>query len=155
MKQDLLTPREVARRLSVSVRTVYSWIREGRVPSVRLSERCTRVPARAVEVLMAGGRPQGTVRTTPGAADRERPDLSSVLWDVDGAKVDEVVHARFLIERILETGDDEQVRWMLGRYPRDQVADVARVSRRLSCKSSRSWQALLAVLPRQVPEGRT
>lgn len=49
---QLLTPREVAARLSVSPRTVYSWIAEGRLASVRLSERVTRVPEDAVEAMV-------------------------------------------------------------------------------------------------------
>lgn len=49
----LLTPKQVAERLSVSVRTVYQWLEEGRLPAVRLSERVTRVPEDAVEALVA------------------------------------------------------------------------------------------------------
>ncbi len=49
---ELLTPRQVAERLSVSPRTVYLWIEQGRLPVVRFSERVTRVPAQAVEVLV-------------------------------------------------------------------------------------------------------
>lgn len=49
----LLTPREVAERLHVSPRTVYSWIESGRLASVRLSERVTRVPEESVEALVS------------------------------------------------------------------------------------------------------
>jgi len=49
---QLLTPKEVASRLSVSPRTVYGWIAEGRLASVRLSERVTRVPEDAVEAMV-------------------------------------------------------------------------------------------------------
>lgn len=70
----LLTPREVAMRLRVSPRTVYSWIESGRLASVRLSERLTRVPEEAVEVLVrdalvAAGEPRGS------ASDRVRAEL--------------------------------------------------------------------------------
>lgn len=50
---ELLTPRQVAERLSVSPRTVYLWIEQGRLPVVRFSERVTRVPAQALEALVA------------------------------------------------------------------------------------------------------
>jgi excisionase family DNA binding protein len=49
----LLTPKEVAERLRVSPRTVYSWIEGGRLASVRLSERVTRVPEEAVDALVS------------------------------------------------------------------------------------------------------
>jgi len=48
----LLTPREVAERLSVSTRTIYTWLDEGRLPCVKLSERVTRIPERAVDALL-------------------------------------------------------------------------------------------------------
>jgi excisionase family DNA binding protein len=50
----LLTPKEVATRLRVSPRTVYSWIESGRLASVRLSARTTRVPEAAVSALVTG-----------------------------------------------------------------------------------------------------
>ena len=50
---QLLTPKEVATRLKVSPRTVYSWIAEGRLEAVHLSERVTRVPEEAVRALVA------------------------------------------------------------------------------------------------------
>jgi excisionase family DNA binding protein len=57
----LLTPREVAECLSVSVRTVYSWLEAGRLPAVRLSERVTRVPSEAVDALVADAIEPATV----------------------------------------------------------------------------------------------
>jgi uncharacterized protein len=49
----LLTPKEVAERLRVSQRTVYLWIEGGRLPSVRLSARITRVPADAIDAFVS------------------------------------------------------------------------------------------------------
>ena len=123
--EALLTPREVARRLHVSRRTVYHWISSGRLSAVRLSERGTRVPASAVSRLLG------------------RADLSSLLWDVDPADIDEERHARFLIERILDEGSDDQVAWMFGRYPSALIRDVLATSRRLSKKSASAWSTLI------------
>lgn len=122
----LLTVREVARKLRVSRRTVYGWIASGKLRAIRPSERTTRVPAEALEGLVV-----------------RRPDLSSVLWDVDPGSVDEERHSRFLVERILEEGNDEQVAWLLRRYPRWRIAEVARTSRRLSRRSAAAWSVLL------------
>ena len=60
----LLTPKEVARRLSVSPRTVYSWIAEGRLPAVHLSERITRVPEDAVDAFV-----EQSLATAPASLD--------------------------------------------------------------------------------------
>ena len=65
---QLLTPKQVASRLSVSPRTVYGWIAEGRLASVRLSERVTRVPEDAVDAM---------VRTALSPAKSSATGLSS------------------------------------------------------------------------------
>lgn len=60
----LLTPKEVAARLSVSPRTVYGWIAEGRLDAVHLSERVTRVPEESVDTMVAQAR-RSTAGTVP------------------------------------------------------------------------------------------
>ncbi len=49
-----LTVREAAELLGVSPRTVYGWIRDGRIPSVRFGPKLLRVPT---EQLLALGKP--------------------------------------------------------------------------------------------------
>ena len=68
----LLTPRDVAKKLNVSTRTVYNWLEEGRLPAVRLSERITRVPEEAVEALV-------TEATQPLIAAEERAQYGSTV----------------------------------------------------------------------------
>ena len=53
-KEEYLTPEELASRLKLSRRTVYSWLKAGRVPFVRIG-RLIRVPASAVMELMTKG----------------------------------------------------------------------------------------------------
>jgi excisionase family DNA binding protein len=53
-EKDLLTVQDVARRLSVSVRTVWRWLAGGHLPApVRLRPYCTRWRARDVEGFIA------------------------------------------------------------------------------------------------------
>ncbi len=52
-----LTVKEAASLLGVSTRTVYGWIRDGRIPSVRLGPKLLRVPT---EQLMELARKQQT-----------------------------------------------------------------------------------------------
>lgn len=65
----LLTPKQVAERLAVSPRTVYSWIEEGRLPVVKLSERVTRIPEVAVDALVSDASRPATAGTL-AAEDR-------------------------------------------------------------------------------------
>lgn len=147
----LLTAREVAQRLGVSVRTVHSWVAQGRLPAVRLSPRCTRVAratvdefiARASDVAHPSEAAQASKVAQASNADGARPDLASVLWDVDPEGVDEKRHARFLIRRILEAGQPEQVVWLFRRYPRALIVDVIMTDRALSPRVAGAWRNIL------------
>lgn len=51
---SLLSPKEFADRLSISRWTVYAWIQEGRIKSVKLG-RLVRIPESEVERLVQEG----------------------------------------------------------------------------------------------------
>lgn len=53
---ELLTVAQVAERLSVSQRTVWAMIADGRIPAIRLGCRATRVDAADVERLIEEAR---------------------------------------------------------------------------------------------------
>jgi excisionase family DNA binding protein len=155
LDERLLTPREVAARLNVSVRTVYLWIESGRLSVVRLSARCTRVPESALDVLLASsesepipppnsrGRPEPAGPAARGSAEALHVDLAPLLWDVDPAQIDEERHASFLIARILTAGRPEHVRWIFRRYAWEQIERVVLSDRRLPREVAASWRALL------------
>jgi len=48
----LLTVRELAERLGISVGTTYHWLSQGRLPCVRFSSRCVRFREGDVEKLL-------------------------------------------------------------------------------------------------------
>jgi hypothetical protein len=72
-----------------------------------------------------------------------RPDLSSILWDVDPLSVDEQRHAGFLIRRVLTEGRPEQVAWMFARYGRPRVLESLHTDRALPRRVSGAWLNLL------------
>ncbi|MHB1344575.1 MAG: helix-turn-helix transcriptional regulator [Thermoleophilia bacterium] len=131
MEDPLITAAETATRLNVSVRTIHSWIASGKLPAVRLSPRCTRVPAAAVDELVRAS-------TSPG-----RPDLAPLLWDTDPARIDEDRDSVFLIVRILTAGRPEHVAWMFRRYPRSLIERTVASDRRLSGRVAGGWRNLL------------
>ncbi len=71
--------------------------------------------------------------------------LRPYLWDVDSNAVDPSVHSVFLIERILEAGDEDAIRWLFATYSRKQVAEVLQVTRRISRRSAGFWANVLGV----------
>jgi len=126
----VLTPAEAAKRLGVTPRTIRNWVRDGTLTAYRPSQRITRIPAAEVERLANRG-------------SAARPDLSSVLWDVDPGALDEVASARFIIRRVLEAGRPAQVAWLFHRYPLELIADVVHNDRALPRPVASAWSNLL------------
>jgi excisionase family DNA binding protein len=139
----LFTPGEAARALRVTPRTIYLWIRSGKLRAIHVSERVTRVPAAEIERLLCADGGAAPATRTSVDTDSSLPDQSSVLWDMDSAHVDLDAHARLIIGRILEAGRPAQVRWLFQRYPIELVLDVAENSRGLSHRASVAWSTLL------------
>lgn len=76
--------------------------------------------------------------------------IKPYFWDVDPDTVDLSVHAVFLIERILESGDEDAIRWLFARYSRIQVVEVLQSTRRISRRSAGFWANVLGVPARDV-----
>jgi hypothetical protein len=68
----------------------------------------------------------------------------SLFWDVDPKTIDQKKHARYIIERILEFGNDEEVRWLFRRYPHRTIKNTLNRSRGvLHAKTKGLWSLLL------------
>jgi hypothetical protein len=66
----------------------------------------------------------------------------SLFWDVDPKTIDPQKHARYIIERIIEFGDDKEVRWMWNTYPHILIYDIAATKRGLMPRTRPLWKAL-------------
>jgi excisionase family DNA binding protein len=126
--QPTVRVRDAARLLHVTPRTVRNWIAAGKLPAARVSERVTLVPLAEIE-RMAGA--------------VSRPDLSSVIWDIDLLILDEERNAGFIIRRVLEAGRPEQVAWLFRRYGERRIAEVAARERALPTRVASAWAELL------------
>ena len=67
-----------------------------------------------------GSEPRGGASRTsgpggllPGKPMRFR---QSLFWDVDPKTIDPKKHARYIVERILDFGTDEEMRWLVHHY---------------------------------------
>jgi len=65
-----------------------------------------------------------------------RPEL---FWDVDPKTINPKKHAQYIIERILDFGQDREIKWMSTFYPRDMINDTIRESRVVDDKSKSLW----------------
>lgn len=74
------------------------------------------------------------------------PDsFGKYFWDTDVNKLDTGEHSEFIIERMLEFGDFEVLRWLFEVYPLNYIKDTLKKSRTLSRKSANFWSIFLEV----------
>ncbi|KKQ21277.1 MAG: hypothetical protein US35_C0027G0008 [Parcubacteria group bacterium GW2011_GWA2_37_10] len=68
----------------------------------------------------------------------------TLFWDVNPKNIDPQKNARYIIERILEFGNTDEVGWVLKYYPKSVIKKVMRLPRvQLSDKSKALWSLLL------------
>lgn len=65
-----------------------------------------------------------------------RPEL---FWDVDPKTIDPQKHSTYIIERILDLGDLDEVKWMSHFYPLKAIKDALQNSRVVHDKSKLLW----------------
>ena len=63
----------------------------------------------------------------------------TLFWDVDPKDIDPKRHATYIIERILDFGNDDEVRWMRRYYRPSSIKKVVHTSRVLHDKSKALW----------------
>ena len=68
----------------------------------------------------------------------------SLFWDVDPKTIDPRRHARYIIERILDLGTMDDVRWVAHIYSRRLIKETIAHSRVLHEKSKSLWRLVFA-----------
>ena len=68
----------------------------------------------------------------------------SLFWDVDPKTIDPQKHAVYIIERILDFGNDEEVRWMWKFYDHNLIRRTTDTSRVLHPQSRSFWKLMLS-----------
>ena len=66
----------------------------------------------------------------------------SLFWDVNPKTIDPKKHAFYIIERILEFGNDKEIAWMYGIYSSRLLRNVIKGSRVLHPQTKALWKAL-------------
>jgi len=68
--------------------------------------------------------------------------LKKYFWDVDFSKLDKKAYAIFIIERILEEGDEKAVNWLRKSFTLGSIRKVLVSSRSISPRSANYWQLI-------------
>lgn len=74
--------------------------------------------------------------------------LRPLFWDTNFDRLRVPGHERYIVERVLEYGDDEAIRWLWRTFGPATIADTVRQSRAISPNTANLW-ALLLDIPRE------
>ena len=67
----------------------------------------------------------------------------SLFWDTDVSRIDTKKNAQYIIERILDFGRDDEVRWMWNFYDKSLLRQVVAKSRCLFPWTKALWTLTL------------
>lgn len=67
----------------------------------------------------------------------------ALFWDTNPKKIDTKKNAQYVIERILDFGNDAEVRWLWNFYDKTVLKKIVRRSRSLRPRTKTLWQLLL------------
>lgn len=70
------------------------------------------------------------------------PFRPALFWDTNPKQLDINKHAKYIIERIMDFGNENETRWIRRYYPKSLLAMVARKSRVLGSSSKTLWTLL-------------
>lgn len=76
--------------------------------------------------------------------------LKKYFWDVDFEKIDSQKSSIYIIERILEYGDDRAIKWLFGEFKTDLIKTILKTQRGFSPKTARFWASFLGIDERKV-----
>lgn len=82
--------------------------------------------------------------------DRLPEFLRPLFWDVNFDRLRIPGHERYIIERILEFGDDAAVRWMWRTFGLEAIAETVRRSRAISPNTASLWALILGIPRRSI-----
>ena len=67
--------------------------------------------------------------------------IKGLFWDVNNEIVDKDRHHPYIIKRIMDYGNIEDLKWMLATYSGQEIVGVLKKNRGLSRKSAYFWAA--------------
>lgn len=67
----------------------------------------------------------------------------SLFWDTDPKKIDPKKNAQYIIERVVDLGNDKEVRWMWNFYDKPLLRKTVEKSRCLRPRTKILWELLL------------
>ncbi len=76
--------------------------------------------------------------------------VQRLFWDVNKEDIDIKAHRAYIIRRIMDYGNMEDVKWMLNSYSSEDIVGVVKKSRGLSHRSAWFWVHYFQIPPEEV-----
>lgn len=73
------------------------------------------------------------------------PFFKEYFWDVDFKKLDLKKYPYFIIERVLEYGDQKAIKWLKKNFTLRQIKRFIKKSRIISPKTANFWSLILDI----------
>ena len=73
--------------------------------------------------------------------------LKPYFWETDLACINQRRHQSYIIERVIEYGDDRAIHWLKTNFTPARIARVVKTSRTISPNTANLW-ALILKIPR-------
>lgn len=67
----------------------------------------------------------------------------SLFWDTNPQKIDLQKNFKYVIERVADFGNDDEVRWVFDIYDKLLMRDVIKNTRNLRPRTQKLWTLLL------------
>ena len=67
----------------------------------------------------------------------------SLFWDTDPKRIDKEKNAEYIIERVLDFGNDAEVSWVYHNYDKAELKKVVDNPRRLRPRAKKLWKLIL------------
>lgn len=71
--------------------------------------------------------------------------LKGYFWDIDFNKLDIQKSAIYIIERLLEYGDEKAIKWLFKTYDKKLIKEVIMTRRGFSPKTANFWGIILNI----------
>ena len=67
------------------------------------------------------------------------PSIKSLFWDIDTKNLGPSTNPHFIIKRVLDRGNTENVNWLLNSFNDDEIIETISTSRDLTQKTANFW----------------
>ncbi len=67
----------------------------------------------------------------------------TLFWDTDPKRINKEKNAEYIIERVLDFGNDKEVSWVYHNYDKSMLKKVVDNPRRLRPRAKKLWKLIL------------